>query len=238
MRVLLRIFLVLACIFAAILILIAFVYRDRRPRVYFAAARGDTNSIALYLASGSNVNATINCYPFAEHYRLAPLLDIALENGQTGTVDFLLKVGADPNQPDSRGETPLMWVIGFTKNDVGQETRMEMLKMLLSAGADPHAPALTEYRYTPLIEAASLGQTDMARVLLNARADVKATNKIGQTALHLAGRHTEVAKLLLAAGADVNTRDVYGQTPIDYATRDGYTNTLAILTSARANTSH
>lgn len=238
MRFLVRILVVLGCLFLAAMILFAVVYRDRRARIYVAAGQGDTNAIARYLAAGSNVNATLNCYPFSQHYMHAPLLDAALENGQIETVHFLLQNGADPNVPDSRGYTPLMWAIGRTRNDVGQEARMQMFKMLLSAGADPNAPAPGEYRYTPLIEAASLGQTEMARVLLNAGADVKGTNKIGQTALHLVGRSTETAELLLAGGASPEARDVYGQTPIDYAIREGYTYTLAILTNASAWTNH
>ena len=112
---------------------------------------------------------------------------------------------------------------------------MQIFKMLLSVGADPHAPAPTNYRYTPLIEAASLGEADMFRALLSLKADVRATNKVGQAALHLAGGHTEVVNLLLAAGADVTAPDDHGETPIDYATRQGYTNTLTILTNALAN---
>src|SRR5262245_47993809 len=107
MRVLVRISLVFACLFLAAMILFVVVYRDRRARIYVAAGQGDTNAIARYLAKGSNVNATLNCYPFSEHFMHAPLLDAALENGQIETVGFLLKKGADPNLPDSRGNTPL-----------------------------------------------------------------------------------------------------------------------------------
>ncbi len=145
--------------------------------------------------------------------------------------EFLLTRGADPNQVDSRGDTPLWWVIGNTRNEVGMETRMRMLELLLKAGADPNA-ASGDYRDTPLIEAASVGRAQIVRALLSAGADVKATNGIGQTALHLGGRYTDVAALLLSAGADVAAMDAHGDTPIDYAQKNGYTNTLAVLTNA------
>jgi ankyrin repeat protein len=234
MRVLLRIFLLLAGVFVAIVILLGYLYRDRRPRIYFAAEAGDTNAIALYLASGSNVNAHVNCYPLAENYRLAPLLDIALEHGQVNTVAFLLKRGADPNRPDSHGKTPLAWVIGYSEAD--DATRIRMLKLLLDSGADPKAIQPDEYRFTPLHEAALLGKTEMAEILLKRGADVRATDKEGNTPLHWAGRHVDTAKFLLDAGADPQARSKEGSTPIDWARANGNTSTLKILTNALATT--
>jgi ankyrin repeat protein len=235
MRTLLRIFLLLAGVFISIVILLGYLYRDRRPRIYFAAEAGDTNAIAHYLASGSNVNANINCYPLAENYRLAPLLDIALERGQIDTVAFLLNRGADPNHPDSRGKTPLAWVIGYSEADDG--TRIRMLKMLLDAGADPKAVEPDDYRFTALHEAALLGQTEIARILLNRGADVRATDKDGNTPLHWVGPHVDTAKFLLDAGADPLSQSKKGSTPIDWARANGDANTLRILTNALATRS-
>jgi ankyrin repeat protein len=128
----------------------------------------------------------------------------------------------------------LFWAIGRIRNDVTPEKQMQIFRMLLKAGADPNMPAASDYRYTPLIDAASLGQAEIARVLLDAGADVKATNKVGQTALHLVGDKVEVAKVLLVAGADIKARDSSGLTPVDYAIRDANTNTLGIFTNASA----
>lgn len=57
MEKLFRTFLVIACLLVVVAMLIPAWFGDKRPRVYFAAERGDTNYIADYLASGSNVNA-------------------------------------------------------------------------------------------------------------------------------------------------------------------------------------
>jgi ankyrin repeat protein len=45
---------------------------------------------------------------------------------------------------------------------------------------------------------------EIAKLLIEAGADVKAKDKWGQTPLHLASRlnHTEIAKLLIDAGAE------------------------------------
>lgn len=111
MKILLRMFLTLGCLFVAAVILFVVVHRDRRPPIYFAAEQGDTNAIAQYLRLGSNVNTPILSYPYGGN-RNVPLLDIAVANGQSETVEFLLKNRANPNQPDYLGEAPLQWVIG------------------------------------------------------------------------------------------------------------------------------
>src|SRR5205823_10335493 len=108
MKALARIFVLLGVILVLAIILFAIVHRDRRPRVFFAAEQGDTNFISQYLSSGSNVDALILIYRYGGH-RCAPLLDVAIANARIEAVDFLLKKGANPNQRDAQGKTPLMW---------------------------------------------------------------------------------------------------------------------------------
>ena len=61
MRILLRALLFLGILLIVLAMLVTAIFHDRRPPVYFAAERGDTNAIAEYLAKGSNVNALIDC---------------------------------------------------------------------------------------------------------------------------------------------------------------------------------
>lgn len=234
-KILVYIIVAAVCLFIGVIVLFAVVYRDRRPAIYFATEKGDTNAIALYLSSGSNVNAIINCYPFGGNVDRAPLIDVAIQKGRIETVEFLLRQGANPNEPDIRGHPPLFWVLGRTSID-NDEMRARLVKLLLKAGASLNAPAKSEYGYTPLIEAASLGEADMVRMFLDAGADVNGTNADGQTALTMARWHTNAIPVLLAAGADPNAKDKYGNSPIDYAIRDHYTNSLALLTNANKKT--
>jgi ankyrin repeat protein len=231
MRVLFHIFVILGCVFLVLIILFAAVYRDRRPPIYFAAESGDTNGIARYLTLGSNVNALINCYPFSERVQRAPLLDVAIGKGEVGCVDFLLQHGASPNQQDSHGETPLMWVIGRTPGQTG----LKMFRMLLSAGADPNLRSSGEF-WTPLIYAADLGQTQFVSCLLDAGAEIRATNNQGLTALHYA-QNGEIVRLLIAAGADPKDR-IGGETPAETATRLCHFSALAVLTNAPTKTNN
>jgi ankyrin repeat protein len=164
------------------------------------------------------VNANIACYPFAERVLRAPLLYVAIQKGQFNTVSFLLEKGADPNQPDGRGETPLMWA-----------AQPEILELLLKKGADPNKHGLG-YRNTPLIEAAAYGTTQTVSLLLAAGAAVNATNLNGATAFHRA-RTPEIAQMLITAGADPNLRDTQGETPVDIWASRGYTNVLTALSN-------
>jgi ankyrin repeat protein len=109
-----------------------------------------------------------------------------------------------------------------------------MLKMLLDAGADPKAVQPDQYGFTPLHEAALLGKTEMAEILLKRGADVRMTDKEGNTPLHWVGRHVDIAKFLLDAGADPQAQSKEGSTPIDWARANGNTSTLKILTNALA----
>lgn len=68
---------------------------------------------------------------------------------------------------------------------------------------------------TPLISAATFGQKEIAKVLIDAGADLSITNNDGATALHAAaffGR-VEVSKLLIAAKSDQSIRNNFGATP-------------------------
>lgn len=80
------------------------------------------------------MNDTIVCYIYGA--RRAPLLDVAVEEGQLDAVKFLLKKGANPNQPDYRGDTPLINVFNGRVEEI-DKVKLEILKTLLNAGADP-----------------------------------------------------------------------------------------------------
>jgi len=95
----------------------------------------------------------------------------------------------------------------------------EAIKQQLLAGKDINAkePAGGS---TPLIVAATYGQIEAVRLLIEKGADINTKNNNGSTALHAAAflAHPEIVKLLLDKGADVNARNNRGETAIYIAT--------------------
>jgi len=217
-------------------LLLIVVFRDRRPdvdkKLCDALETGNNSYLQQYLASGGNVNGPIQLARFERGS--GPLLDVAILNGQLGTVDFLLGKGANPNQRDSATHTPLEWAIGGSKNDVPHEIRVQIFKRLLQAGADPNLRVSSEEGYTPLFHAAFLGESEMVSILLATGVSVNATNHEGLTALNFAS-NAEVARLLLAAGAD-RTAHAGGETPAESAIRFGHFSAFAVLTNAPPET--
>jgi ankyrin repeat protein len=141
---------------------------------------------------------------------------------------LLLKKGANPNLPDSRGERPLHYAISRGRSEVPEAVRAKTLEMLLKAGADPNLPESTKYGDTPLMAASNLGTAQLTKILLDAGAKVNGTNNFGRTALHSA-RDAEIARLLISAGADRHALTISGETPSQSAAREGRYEAVAEL---------
>ena len=79
-------------------------------------------------------------------------------------------------------------------------------------------------RYLLLHDAASKGDLEKARILINRGEDVNLKDKEGYTPLHLAAYegHFEVVKLLVENGANLNLKDKDGLTPFDVARAMGH----------------
>lgn len=97
---------------------------------------------------------------------------------------------------------------------------VETVKSLLEAGTDPNLIYATN---TALTYAARDGFTNIARVLIDAGADVNWIDGEGVTPLILAAfkGHIELVQLLLDHGADTTVRDQWHRTALDYALRRG-----------------
>lgn len=93
---------------------------------------------------------------------------------------------------------------------------MEAVKQHISAGSDlnvrdPFGGS------SPLISAAVFGKTEMAKVLIDAGADLNFQNNDGSTALHTAAFfcRPEIVQLLLNKNADRNIKNKFGATAYD-----------------------
>jgi len=119
--------------------------------------------------------------------------------------------------------------------DAVRENRIDDVKELLKSGADVNAQDMFGGN-TGLHWAARLGLKEMARLLIDNRANPNARNDDNDTPLHWAAREgqKELAVILLAHGARVNVVDRDGWTPLRWAQVQGHENLARILVAAGA----
>ncbi len=105
---------------------------------------------------------------------------------------------------------------------------MVRVRSLLQTGTDPN---LVYHTNTALTYAARDGFTDIARVLIDAGADVNWIDGEGVTPLILSSfkNHIELVRLLLDHGANTDIKDQWDRTALDYALRRGEADPIAQL---------
>ena len=94
-----------------------------------------------------------------------------------------------------------------------------------------------QLRNKQLLEAAESGDINRTKHLITHGADVNATDKYGNTALHWAAIRgpLEIVKLLLDRGADVNVTNKYGETALHVAGLKGHVEIVKLLLKAGAD---
>ena len=185
----------------------------------------------LLIDHGADVNQSDQYGMTALHY--------AVEMDKPRLLKKLLEKGADPNAQLTEG-------LPFRRGDyVGRgeydgaspfwlATRLgnvEMMRELLSAGANPELPQA--WGVTPTMVASGVTQTDsrivsedklieaLELLVLELGTDIHTVDRSGQTAVHGAANVSgnEIIKFLVAQGADPEAVDNRGRTPHDVAMR-------------------
>ncbi|KAK7871421.1 hypothetical protein R5R35_006121 [Gryllus longicercus] len=150
---------------------------------------------------------------------ITPIM-IAAMNGQTCTVQILLKYGASVSKKDIFNRQPIHYAL-CSRN-------IEIPELLLKRRADPNAR--DQNGKTPLLMAAR-ADTQLTELLLEHGADVNAKDDDQWTALHHAiqKRHHQNMKLLLDRKADPNAVVEGGYTPLMTAAVYGDAQSTEIL---------
>lgn len=151
----------------------------------------------------------------------------AVTNNQTAEVIAAINEGADVNEKDGEGKTPLHYAVEYGNN--------EIIQVLINAGANVNAKNFFEV--TPLHVAVTREMRVIAQILIYAGANVNEKNKYGQMPLLMAAYvgNVEIAQMLISAGANVNEEDMYGSTPLYWAVAMKHTHMVKILLSSGAN---
>jgi len=157
----------------------------------------------------------------------AQSLGDAVLYGNAQAAQALIAAGADVNQFDETGMTPLMIA--------ASEGRVAMTRLLLDAHADVNL--VGQDGTTALMRAASANRRDEIQLLLQHGAAVDAKNAGGMTALMAAafGGYAEAVRALVAAKADPNVRDNQGRSALMAASASGDAATVDVLLKAGAD---
>ena len=137
----------------------------------------------------------------------------AIENGDIGQVWRLIQ---DRNQIDQLDATTELTALALA----AEAGSVEIVRMLLAAGADPDQGGLT----TPLEAAVVEGHVEVTRALLEASANVNQTVEDGFSPLMTAAAtgNIQLVRLLLTAGGRPRAKNQLGDTAISLAEAEGY----------------
>ncbi|KAL8995158.1 MAG: hypothetical protein Q9169_005067 [Polycauliona sp. 2 TL-2023] len=192
---------------------------DLENVLYFAIARGACNLAQMVLDKGAQFGAT--AYRFLIHdpkFRLKKPLHLAVGNGYIDMVMLLVARGADIEAQSEEFDDGIING-GLSPLHIAVRTgRLTMVMCLHSLHAKIDSRCMSQK--TPLIWAASRGDTKIVRFLLDIGARVDLSDNHGDTALHVAAlaQQPDSLRLLLGFGADVMVRGDHGRTALHSAT--------------------
>lgn len=203
-----------------------------------AVCEGNIEFIREYIDSGKDVCVKDPLGNTALHLSISPVIS-----------QLLLKSGADPNAQNDKLQTPLhFWPIITGKRDLfipNDKDLVDMLKILLEAGASPNIQDIYEYSslHVLFLYGTQLGKppailSEVLQMLLDHGAEVNIPDYEGRTPLHHAVKEQTIfVQMLLKAGSMCNVRDKCGTTPLQHLLYSEQCDTINLLLDYEADPS-
>ena len=168
-------------------------------------------------------------------------LHYAVDQNSAPLVTLLLEAGALPGCKDKQSKTPLH---RLAREKEGNYT--EVMTLLISRGLS--VDVLDDQQRTPLYCAASSGNVEVVRFLLEQHASLTLCTMLKETVLHAACKrdqellkdsgsyrtHPQVVDLLIKAGAPPDEVDLQGKAPLLYAAETDWAEVVRLLLQANA----
>ena len=173
-----------------------------------AISYGSLEDVKTLIESGIDLNPKETLTP----------LFFAIERGDKGIVEILLKNGAEPNTNFFKKVSPLSWAIMRLKG----EEQLGVVKTLIKYRADVNR--VDQSGALPIHIAAGNGKIKLIKILIKNGADVNAKTNCEMlhtqvTPLHLAaeGGYKKAVELLINYGADITATGLDKQALLDRA---------------------
>ncbi|XP_066945557.1 transient receptor potential cation channel subfamily A member 1 homolog isoform X1 [Macrobrachium rosenbergii] len=195
-----------------------------RSAIYHCAEQGKTDALEVLFESKLFpflLIDEVDCYG-------QPPLHAAVMKGHMDTMTFLLNHGAVPDTKNEEQNTVL--------HIASKRGYVCMVQALLPYSCTM-LNAENEDLDTPLHLACKWGHEEVVRLLLEAGADVKATNSSSSTPLHLAAfkGHVGCCHLLLDSAAPTDIFNKENKTPLILAVLEGHVGVTRLLLDHRAS---
>jgi uncharacterized protein len=168
-----------------------------------AAKGGDVESVRVLADAGAKIDTRDPAFQ-------QTALMMAVREGRTEVVRFLVERHADVNAQTRKGQEP-GWVLPNSVPGFGHGIGI-IRGGLPERGSRYFIPG----GLTPLLYAARDGRAEAAKILVDAGAKLEMTdpNGIAPLLMAISNNQIAVARLLIDRGANINVSDWYGRTPI------------------------
>ena len=207
----------------------------------YASGLGHFEAAKLLIEKGANIHVVNEHDRSAIHYAVLiqnfRLVNLLVEKGadlkavyHVSQWDFLINIdlaklliknGININATDTKGKSAL----DYAKT-------AEIKALLIKHGAKPGAEFVNTRLNSEIIEAATKGNLQKVKQLIENLADVNALNKNGYTALMFASLngHTDIVKLLIEKGANIDAGiNLENETALMFSSKNGHIDVVKTL---------